>query len=136
MKYLILALMLTSCGSTAGVFGLASTGDLEERAEDLQAYADRAALARQEQTHAGVLAAVEPIEPLLPGLGRYVEARLKESPYTPPPPVPPKPEEPLLPWWMEEAATALVGAGLAYVGVNRVRDSRRRQRGESVEAKA
>lgn len=136
---LLCGIALTGCGSTAGVFGLASKDRLEERVEDLTDYADNAAKARQDQTHAAIAAAFEPLDPLAPGLANYVRASLDDAKYLPPKPVPPTPEDPALPPWAATLGEIGAAVALSYLGVNAARNRARKARGEALtpeEAKA
>lgn len=123
---------LSGCGGTAGLFGIASTADLNDQAKALQEFARQEAQARQTATHAAIVSSVAPLDEVFPKLSESVAATLANAPYKPTPEIPELPEEGALPWWAEEATGIVATTVLAYFGVNAARDRKRRKRGEPV----
>lgn len=126
--------LATGCGGTAGLFGIASTSDLNDESKQLQAFARSEAEARQVATHAAIVESVRPLDAVFPNLSASVAATLAGAPYRPTPEIPARDEDGAFPWWAEEATAIGVSTVLAYLGVNTVRDRKRRKRGEPVTA--
>lgn len=132
---LVLYFMSTSCGTTANLFGLESVSAANDRQEEIVAYADKVAEERQEQTHEAIAQSFQPLETFFPGLVNGVRASLADAPYVPPikPEFPD--EEGSFPPWAQSLAEVGAATALAYLGVNKVRDSRRKRRGEAIDEK-
>lgn len=132
IAFVLCFVLFAGCGGTAGLFGLASTADLNDESKRLQEFARAEAAARQTQTHKAIVNGTKPLDAIFPEFSESVEAQLADSPYKPTPEIPELPEEGAFPWWAEEATAVGLSTVLAYLGVNTVRDRKRRMRGEAV----
>jgi hypothetical protein len=131
----LLVFAFTSCGTTAGWVGIASIDALNEESAKVQEFAREEAKARQEATHAAIVASVAPLDIAFPNLSQSVAATLAGAPYKPTPDVPERddPSDNLPPW---STSLAEVGAAVAlsYFWTNAARDRARRKRGEALTA--
>lgn len=132
VAFVLCAVLVAGCGGTAGMFGIASTADLNDESKRLQEFARAEAAARQAQTHKAIVNGTRPLDAIFPEFSESVEAQLADSPYKPTPDIPELPEEGAFPWWAEEATAVGISTILAYLGVNTVRDRKRRMRGEAI----